>query len=100
MKRNLKATLLFLLLAVIAVAVLAFAVRFAYLRYEADVGEGSFSGLASLPLPALILLLSAPLLAILLATGLTFRAIRRARRKEEEERKRNGEDGEEEYPDF
>ena len=100
MKRNLLLTLFFVVLAAPAVAVLAFAVRAAFLRYEADVGEGSLSGLASLPLPALILLLAAPLLAILLATGLTFRAIRRAKRKEDEEREKNGESDEDEYPDF
>ena len=77
---------LFCALLVFAAVALGFTVRLAYLRYVGEFGRGSFSGLASLPLPILVTLGAAPLLGVLFACLLTFRAIRRAKKKEDEER--------------
>lgn len=77
---------LFLALLLLAGIVVGFAVRLAYLRYTGEFGNGSFAGLASFPLPVLILLAGAPLLGFLFALLSTFRAIRRAKKKEEAER--------------
>lgn len=74
---------LFLLLLLLCAVAVGFAVRLAYLRYIGEFGEGSFAGLAALPLPVLCLLLGAPLLGFLFAVLVTTRAIRRAKKKEE-----------------
>lgn len=87
---------LFLALLLLCAVVVGFAVRLAYLRYIGEFGEGSFAGLAVLPLPVLCLLLGAPLLGFLFAVLVTTRAIRRAKKKEEKERENDGkEDGRE-----
>ena len=90
---------LFLALLLFAGAVIWLAVRVAYRRYTGDFGRGSFAGLSSLPAPIICLLLGAPLLGFLFATGLTFRAIRRAEKKEEAERE-NDPERDDEYSDF
>lgn len=77
---------LFLALLLLGAVAVGFAVRIAYLRYVGEFGEGSFAGLASLPIPVLCLLGGAPLLGFLFAVLVTFRAIRRAKKKEEKER--------------
>lgn len=74
---------LFLALLLLCAVAVGFAVRLAYLRYIGEFGEGSFAGLAALPLPVLCLLLGAPLLGFLFAVLVTTRAIRRAKKKEE-----------------
>lgn len=89
---------LFLLLLLLCAVAVGFAVRLAYLRYIGEFGEGSFAGLAALPLPVLCLLLGAPLLGFLFAVLVTTRAIRRAKKKEEKEKEDDGE--EENQSDF
>ena len=89
---------LFLLLLLLGAVAVGFAVRLAYLRYIGEFGEGSFAGLAALPLPVLCLLLGAPLLGFLFAVLVTTRAIRRAKKKEEKEKEDAGE--EENQSDF
>ena len=89
---------LFLSLLLLGAAAVGFAVRLAYLRYVGEFGEGSFAGLASLPIPVLCLLCGAPLLGFLFAVLVTTRAIRRAKKKEEKEREDSGE--EENQSDF
>lgn len=86
---------LFLALLIFASVAVGFAVRLAYLRYTGDFGEGSFAGLAGLPVPILCVLGLAPLLGLLFAVLVTTRAIRRAQKKEETE-KESAPDGEEE----
>ena len=76
----------FLALLILAAVAVGFAVRLAYVRYTGDFGSGSLSGLASLPVPILVLILGAPLLGVLFAILVTTRAIRRAKRKEDAER--------------
>lgn len=83
---------LFLALLLLCAVAVGFAVRLAYLRYIGEFGEGSFAGLASLPIPVLCLLLGAPLLGFLFAVLVTTRAIRRAKKKEEKEREDAGEE--------
>ena len=83
---------LFLALLLLGAVAVGFAVRIAYLRYVGEFGEGSFAGLASLPIPVLCLLGGAPLLGFLFAVLVTFRAIRRAKKKEEKERENDGEE--------
>lgn len=89
---------LFLLLLLLCAVAVGFAVRLAYLRYIGEFGEGSFAGLAALPLPVLCLLLGAPLLGFLFAVLVTTRAIRRVKKKEEKEKEDAGE--EESQSDF
>ena len=89
---------LFLALLLLCAVAVGFAVRLAYLRYIGEFGEGSFAGLASLPIPVLCLLLGAPLLGFLFAVLVTTRAIRRAKKKEEKEREDAGD--EENQSDF
>ena len=89
---------LFLLLLLLCAVAVGFAVRLAYLRYIGEFGEGSFAGLAALPLPVLCLLLGAPLLGFLFAVLVTTRAIRRVKKKEEKEKEDAGE--EENQSDF
>lgn len=89
---------LFLLLLLLCAVAVGFAVRIAYLRYIGEFGEGSFAGLAALPLPVLCLLLGAPLLGFLFAVLVTTRAIRRVKKKEEKEKEDAGE--EENQSDF
>lgn len=89
---------LFLLLLLLCAVAVGFAVRLAYLRYIGEFGEGSFAGLAALPLPVLCLLLGAPLLGFLFAVLVTTRAIRRVKKKEEKEKEDAGK--EENQSDF
>ncbi len=89
---------LFLSLLILSAVAVGFAVRLAYVRYTGEFGGGSFAGLSSLPVPILVLILGAPLLAFLFAILVTSRAIRRAKKKEEAE-KENAEDGENEGGD-
>ena len=83
---------LFLALLLLCAVAVGFAVRLAYLRYIGEFGEGSFAGLAALPIPVLCLLGGAPLLGFLFAVLVTTRAIRRAKKKEEKEREDAGEE--------
>lgn len=83
---------LFLALLLLCAVAVGFAVRLAYLRYIGEFGEGSFAGLAALPLPVLCLLGGAPLLGFLFAVLVTTRAIRRAKKKEEKEKEDAGEE--------
>ena len=83
---------LFLALLLLCAVTVGVAVRLAYLRYIGEFGEGSFAGLAGLPIPVLCLLLGAPLLGFLFAVLVTTRAIRRAKKKEEKERENDGEE--------
>jgi len=91
---------LFISLFVLAAVAVVFAVRVAYLRYTGNFGEGSFSGLTSLPVPMLCLLFGAPLLGFLFAGLVTFRAIRRAQKKEEAEHENDPDGDDEPYSDF
>jgi len=81
----------FLALLILSAVAVGFAVRLAYVRYTGDFGSGSLSGLASLPVPILVLILGAPLLGFLFAILVTTRAIRRAKRKEDAERENDPE---------
>ena len=81
----------FLAMLILGAFAVGFAVRFAYVRYTGDFGSGSLSGLSSLPVPILVLILGAPLLAFLFAILVTTRAIRRAKRKDEAERENDPE---------
>ena len=81
----------FIALLILAAVAVGFAVRFAYVRYTGDFGSGSLSGLSSLPVPILCLILGAPLLGFLFAILVTFRAIRRAKKKDEAERENDPE---------